>query len=62
LRNSCCDAITAGGGWLVVLRRQDGSADFDRDWVDYENDFGCLTGEFWYGLRFDQPRTVGAVY
>ena len=46
-----CDAVTDGGGWLVVQRRQDGSVDFDRTWTDYEEGFGSLTGEFWYGLR-----------
>ena len=46
-----CDAVTDGGGWLVVQRRQDGSVDFDRIWTDYEEGFGSLTGEFWYGLR-----------
>ena len=46
-----CDAVTAGGGWLVIQRRKDGSVDFNRDWVDYENGFGDLTGEVWYGLR-----------
>ena len=46
-----CDAATNGGGWLVIQRRQDGSVDFNRDWVDYEDGFGSLTGEFWYGLR-----------
>ena len=46
-----CDGITAGGGWLVVQRRKDGSVDFNRDWVEYEDGFGSLTGEFWYGLR-----------
>ena len=46
-----CDSSTAGGGWLVVQRRQDGSVDFNRNWVDYEDGFGSLTGEFWYGLR-----------
>ena len=45
-----CDSTTAGGGWLVVQRRQDGSVDFNRGWVDYEDGFGSLTGEFWYGL------------
>ena len=43
-----CDAITDGGGWLVVQRRQDGS---NRGWVEYEEGFGSLTGEFWYRLR-----------
>ena len=46
-----CDGATTGGGWLVVQRRQDGSVDFNRDWVEYEDGFGSLTGEFWYGLR-----------
>ena len=46
-----CDGVTAGGGWLVVQRRQDGTVDFNRDWVNYEDGFGSLTGEFWYGLR-----------
>ena len=46
-----CDAVTDGGGWLVVQRRQDGSVDFNRGWVEYEEGFGSLTGEFWYGLR-----------
>ena len=47
----CCDAVTDGGGWLVVQRRQDGSVDFNRGWTDYEEGFGSLTGELWYGLR-----------
>ena len=46
-----CDAVTNGGGWLAVQRRQDGSVDFNRGWIDYEEGFGSLTGEFWYGLR-----------
>ena len=46
-----CDAATDGGGWLVVQRRQDGSVDFNRRWVEYEEGFGSLTGELWYGLR-----------
>ncbi|XP_065890323.1 fibrinogen-like protein 1 [Dysidea avara] len=52
-----CDTVTAGGGWLVIQRRQDGSVDFNRDWVDYEDGFGSLTGEFWYGLRAIQCLT-----
>ena len=46
-----CDAITEGGGWLVVQRRQDGSVDFNRGWIEYEEGFGSLTGELWYGLH-----------
>ena len=46
-----CDAATDGGGWLVVQRRKDGSVDFNRGWKEYEEGFGSLTGEFWYGLH-----------
>ena len=46
-----CDTSNGGGGWLVVQRRQNGSVDFNRGWGEYEDGFGKLTGEFWYGLR-----------
>ena len=46
-----CDTSNGGGGWLVVQRRQDGSVDFNRNWLEYEDGFGKLIGEFWYGLR-----------
>ena len=46
-----CDTSSVGRGWLVVQRRQDGSVDFNRTWMEYEDGFGKLTGEFWYGLR-----------
>ena len=46
-----CDADVDGGGWLVVQRRQDGSVDFNRGWAEYEEGFGSLTGELWYGLH-----------
>ena len=47
-----CDMETDGGGWLVIQRRlPNGTVNFTRDWADYENGFGNLNGEFWYGLR-----------
>ena len=47
-----CDMKTDGGGWFVIQRRlPNGKVDFVRKWADYENGFGDLKGEFWYGLR-----------
>ena len=47
-----CDMDTDGGGWMVIQRRvPGGTVNFTRRWEDYENGFGDLNGEFWYGLR-----------
>jgi len=45
-----CDMDTDGGGWNVFSKRQDGTVDFYRPWVDYKKGFGAAKGEYWLGL------------
>lgn len=44
------DAATRGGNWTIILRRMDGSVNFNRDWNKYKVGFGQLDGEFFMGL------------
>jgi hypothetical protein len=47
-----CDMDTDNGGWIVIQRRlPNGTVNFTREWCDYEDGFGDLDGEFWYGLK-----------
>jgi len=46
-----CDMTTDGGGWIAIQRNKNNSAvDFNKNWTDYEEGFGDLKTEFWYGL------------
>ena len=40
---------TDGGGWTVFHKRFDGFVGFYRDWDEYKNGFGDVTGDFWLG-------------
>ncbi|XP_025099998.1 ficolin-1-like [Pomacea canaliculata] len=55
----CCDMDSGSGGWLVFQRRTNGSVDFDRNWTQYEQGFGDITGEFWLGLSKLHTLTKG---
>lgn len=46
-----CNARIAGPGWTVVQRRFNGSVDFNRNWIEYQNGFGSVEGEFFLGLE-----------
>lgn len=38
--------------WITILRREDGSVNFYRNWTDYKNGFGNSTnGDFFIGLE-----------
>ncbi|KAM4662330.1 tenascin isoform 2-T3 [Discoglossus pictus] len=46
-----CDMSIDGGGWIVFLRRTDGSEDFYRNWRTYSAGFGNPNNEFFMGLE-----------
>lgn len=42
--------VPCENGWIVVIRRIDGSVLFQRDWKTYKNGFGEVDGEYFIGL------------
>ncbi|KAE8583666.1 hypothetical protein XENTR_v10020614 [Xenopus tropicalis] len=46
-----CDMSVDGGGWIVFLRRTDGSEEFYRNWKTYSAGFGNINNEFFMGLE-----------
>ncbi|KAJ8964127.1 hypothetical protein NQ317_018148 [Molorchus minor] len=38
-------------GWTTIQKRYDGSINFNRNWNEYSNGFGSVTGEHWLGNR-----------
>ncbi|XP_075706653.1 angiopoietin-2-like [Rhinoderma darwinii] len=57
-----CDMDTSRGGWTVIQQRTDGSVDFHRNWKEYKEGFGSLTGEFWLGNEFVHQLTTQNSY
>ncbi|XP_059176738.1 ficolin-1-like [Physella acuta] len=51
-KNFLCDTKTDGGGWILIQRRIKPGVDFVRNWEEYKQGFGTLTGDFWIGLDF----------
>ena len=47
-----CDMETDGGGWTVLLNRQNADVDFDRSWADYKHGFGHVSGNHWLGNEY----------
>ncbi|XP_030598131.1 angiopoietin-related protein 2-like [Archocentrus centrarchus] len=46
-----CDQKQDPGGWTVIMRRQDGSVNFFRNWDTYKQGFGNIDAEYWLGLN-----------
>ncbi|KAJ8286406.1 hypothetical protein GJAV_G00038910 [Gymnothorax javanicus] len=57
-----CDMATDGGGWIVILRRQNGKVEFFRNWRNYTSGFGDLNNEFWFGLSNLHKITTAGQY
>ncbi|XP_065363962.1 angiopoietin-related protein 2-like [Calliphora vicina] len=49
--NVFCDTHNFAGDWLYILKRVDGSENFNRPWLDYVKGFGNVAGEYWIGLE-----------
>ena len=53
---------TLDGMWTVIQKRFDGSEDFYRNWTDYKDGFGDVSGEYWLGNDVIHQLTSHANY
>ena len=53
---------TLDGMWTVIQKRSDGSIDFYRNWMDYKDGFGDVSGEYWLGNDVIHQLTSRANY
>ena len=50
--NVYCNMTTDDGGWIVTQRnRINSQLSFDKNWREYEEGFGDLNKDFWFGLE-----------
>ncbi|XP_031418017.1 microfibril-associated glycoprotein 4-like [Clupea harengus] len=47
----CTDNENHQSHWTVIMRRMDGTVNFDRPYSHYEEGFGNKNGEYWLGLQ-----------
>ena len=48
--------------WTVIVRRFDGSGDFNRSWDEYKQGFGDASGEYWLGNEYLHYMTNSRAY
>ena len=48
--------------WTVIVRRFDGSGDYNRSWDEYKQGFGDASGEYWLGNEYLHYLTSSRAY
>ncbi|XP_060602744.1 fibropellin-1-like isoform X2 [Ruditapes philippinarum] len=52
LTNVMCDMVTSGGGWTVIMNRENNNQNFeDQSFSSYADGFGDIRNNFWAGLE-----------